>query len=214
MPTSKTQIANMALRHIGVSLTIADLDLASDRSAQARACREFYDTARDELLRDFDWPFARRISPAAGLALVAAAPSSEWKYSYRVPAETLAVRRVINGLGVRFDTAGGRIPFEVVGDDAGQLLLTDFNSTSATPLVIVYTTRVTDITRYPPDVAQSLALLLAGYIAPSISQGDELKLGERVLAKYAWRLATARQNAATERQPDQDGDSAFVTVRN
>lgn len=213
MPTSKTAVANWALRHIGISLTIANLDLTTDRSAQARACRDFYDQVVDEVLRDYDWPFARRVSPVAGLAFVASAPSTEWRYSYRVPVDALAVRRIVSGLGVRYDTVLGRIPYALYADDAGDLLYTDFQSTSTLPLVIVYTTRVTDVTQYPPDFAQSVALLLAGYIAPSLTQGDELKLGERALAKYQWRLATARANAANEEQPDQPGDGSLVTVR-
>lgn len=213
MPLSKTGICNMALRHVGVSLTIANIDLATERSNQARACRDFYETALDEVLRDFDWSFARRPSPATGLSLVANTPSTEWLYSYRLPADTVAVRRVVSGLGVRYDTALGRIPFALYADDTGPLLFTDFQSLATLPLVVVYTTRVTDVTKYPADFAQSLALLLAGYIAPSLTQGDELKLSERALQKYQWRLARAQTNAANEEQPDQQGDGLLVTGR-
>jgi hypothetical protein len=214
MATSKTNIANMALRHVGVSLTVADVDLTSDRSAQARACREFYDNARDEVLRDFNWHFARRRSALTGLAPVLSDPSSEWQYSYRLPSDLVAMRRVLNGLGVRYDTELGRIPYELSGDDSGQLLLTDYLTATGDPLVVVYTARVTDVTKYPADFAQALALLLGGYIAASITEGDELKLGERALAKYAWRIAKAWANAANEEQPDQPGDGQLVTTRN
>lgn len=214
MPSSKTLIANMALRHVGVSETVADIDAASNRSAQARAVRDFYDTALDELLRDFDWPFARRVSPSAGLALVESQPTTEWQYSYRLPSEALAVRRVINGTYSRIETPLSRSPFSVIADDAGPLLLTDYQSQTTDALRVVYTTRVTDVSRFPPDFAQSLALLIAGYIAPSITAGDSLKLGERALQKYAWRLGWAKTNAATEEQPDQPGDGSLVTTRN
>lgn len=214
MALSKTAICNMALRHIGVSLTIANIDLATERSNQARACRDFYDTALDELFRDFDWPFARRVSPAAGLALIASAPSTEWLYSYRLPADLIIIRRVISGLAVRYDTVASRVPYAVYGDDTGLLLYSDVKSAAGNALVVVYTARVTDVTKFPPDFAQAFALLLAGYIAPSLTQGDELKLGERALAKYDWRLKRAWANAANQEQPDQPGDGELVTTRN
>lgn len=203
----------MALRHIGVSLTIANIDLATERSNQARACRDFYDTALDELFRDFDWPFARRVSPATGLSLVANTPSTEWLYSYRLPSDLVIPRRVISGTGVRYDTVLARIPYAIAGDDTGLLLYTDYQSTTTLPLVVVYTARLTDVTKYPADFAQALALLLAGYIAPSLTQGDELKLSERALAKYQWRIKTAWANAANQDQPDQQGDGLLVTGR-
>lgn len=213
MADSKTHIANMALRHVGVSITIANIDATSERSAAARAVRDFYDQARDELLRDFDWPFARRVSALAGLALVEEDPTTEWQYAYRLPADTLAVRRVLNGSGIRTETITGRTPWSLGGDDTGPILYTDYASTSSDALRIVYTVRVTDVTRYSPDFAQSLALLLAGYIAPSITEGDELKLGERALAKYTWRVEGAKVNAANEEQRDPDGDGSLVTTR-
>lgn len=213
MATSRTHLANMALRHVGVSQTLADVDNASDRSAAARACRDFIDQAREEVLRDFDWPFARRVSASAGLALIEEDPSSEWQYSYRLPSDAVAVRRIINGSTSRVETLATRIPFEMLADDDGAILYTDYVSSTGDPLRVVYTTRVESVPRWPVDVAQSWALLLAGYIAPSITEGDELKLGERALAKYNWRLQRAMVNAANESVPDQPGDGTLVTSR-
>jgi hypothetical protein len=213
MATSRTHIANMALRHVGVSLTLANVDSVSDRRAAALACRDFIDQARDEVLRDFDWPFARRVSPAAGLVVFEEEPTTEWLYSYRLPAEALAVRRVINGTTTRVETLASRTPLSLLGDEAGPLLYTDYASSESDPLRVVYTARIETVTLWPVDAAQAWALLLGGYIAPSLTEGDELKLGERALAKYAWRSSTAKANAANEEVPDQPGDGSLVTAR-
>jgi hypothetical protein len=207
MATSNTAIANRALRHIGVSKTIASL---TEKSESARACLDFYDDVVDEVLRDYDWPFARR---HATVAQVATSPTSEWLYSYRVPADCLAVRRILNGSGVRVETEATKIPFLFDADASGGLLYTDLQATTNAPVVVRYTARVTDVTQFPPDFGRSVELLLAAYIAPSLTEGDELKLRERALQTYQWRVRMAWVNAANEERQDIPPDSEFVTVR-
>ena len=52
---SDTQIANLALLHIGVSKRIGNLQ--SERSIEADAIRTAYADDRDYCLRDFPWPW-------------------------------------------------------------------------------------------------------------------------------------------------------------
>jgi hypothetical protein len=207
MAETRNSIANMALSHIGISDRIADI---SDRNTRARACLLFYDNVREQVLRDFDWPFARRVATLALVETFATDGSRDWLYSYRVPADSIAVRRILNGLSVRQETELTRVPFTVYGDDAGGLLYTDH---ATTPAVVAYTKNETEIGRFPPDCAQAMALLLAAHIAPEISRGDELKLGERALAKYDWRIRRAWANAANEEQHDPEVESSFVRSR-
>lgn len=207
MATSSTAICNRALRHLGVSKTITS---TADRSNEARACLDFYDDVVDEVLRDFDWPFARR---HVALAQVTEDPTSEWQYGYRLPGDVLAVRRILNGSGVRTETETTKIPFLFTADASGGLLYTDLQATSSAPVVVRYTTRVTDVTQFPPDFGRSLELLLAAYMAPSLTEGDELKLRERAFGLYAARLGMAKVNAANEERQDVPPDSEFVSVR-
>jgi hypothetical protein len=207
VPLSNTAIANRAIRHAGVSKTIGAL---TDASAEARAVVAFYDEVVDEVLRDFDWPFARRF---VSLAVVQTNPTTEWAYSYRAPADLLAVRRLLNGLTVRTDTEATRIPFLLGADDSGGLIYTDLAITTNAPVYLRYTKRITDVTKFPPDFARSVELLLGAYIAPSLTEGDELKLRERNYALYRARVSTAQANAANEEQRDIPADSEFVTVR-
>lgn len=61
-------IWNTALSHLGISKEVASVD---ESSAEAKACRRFYDTTIKAVLKDYSWPFASKI---ATLNLITANP--------------------------------------------------------------------------------------------------------------------------------------------
>lgn len=204
MADSEATICNLALRHLGVSTSIATL---TERSAEAGACNRFFEQVRDEVLRDFPWPFATTIDDL-GLVedFTAGTTAYEWGYSYRYPDGCLRFRRILSGS--RNDSKASRIPYKVGRDDDGQLIFTDMEEARAE-----WTTRVDDVTEWPPDFCQAMALLLAGYIGPSVAAGDQFKLGDRALQLYQFRMGTARANALNEQQLDEPPDSEFISGR-
>lgn len=203
--TSETTICNMALGHCGDSDGIASFD---ETSAAARACRLFYEQARDEVIQELAPSFARR-SAALGLVTDYTAGTAfyEYGYSYRYPADALSVVRIQNG-STRLATGTNRPVWRVMSDDDGGLLFMD-----QADAIVEYTVRVTDTSRYTPDFVQVLALKLAAYIAPSLTGGDPTKLRERNLALYAQQLRIARWNDAQGQQADVQADSGLVTAR-
>lgn len=207
MAASETAIANMALSHLAIDKEIQSL---VESSANARACNRFYEQVRDEVLRDFPWPFARR---TATLVVVSGTPN-EWVYQYRVPSDAIAIVRLLpygttTGVtGARMETAASRVPFVMGSDATGGLIWTDFYTAA-----VEYTAKITDVTQFPPDFTQAVSLLLAGYIAPRLTDGDEHKLGARALQLYDWRIQKARANAANEMHDDTSVDSEFITER-
>lgn len=212
--SADVDICNQALSHLGVSTEIQNLE--TDKTAEARACRRFYDDARDQALRDFPWPFA---TTSGTLALVTVNPTSEWAYAYRLPAECLAFRRLVTGrLGAFTSDASCvdvpvpgltlRVPFRIARDAAGQLIYTDWPDA-----VGEWTTRVEDPTQYPPDFRLALSLLLATMIAPRVTGGDQFKLGARAYQLYQLEIGRAQANAANEEQPDPAPDSEFIRAR-
>lgn len=234
---SQVSICNMALSHLSIGKVIASI---TEKSAEARACSAFYDQAKDEVLRDFAWPFATR---TVTLALVAPQPTPEWAYSYRYPSDCLAARRLLNGsqsaspfpagfsapttapapMG-RVMTAQSRIPFRIQSDDAGLLIYTDIApsapiAATASALAqpglpqLEYTIEADDPTRYPSDFSQAVAFLLASYIAPRVTGGDKFKLGQRALQLYQWAMPRASANAGNEEQADQLPDSEAIRAR-
>jgi len=200
----------MALAHLGVGKAI--VDFALDRTAEAVACRLFYDQAVAETMRDFPWPFAKRI---AELTLVEEDPNVEWEYSYRYPSTAHSIIRIPNE-ATRVDTRAIRVPYTIGSDEDGRLIYTDKEDA-----LVEYISDLSDIapdtfeSRLTADVQGALILMLASMIAPMVTGGDQFKLGERALNLYAWRIGTARANALNEMRQgnDEDVDSEFITVR-
>src|SRR5687767_6554440 len=112
----------MSLSALGLD---ADVQAVGESSAEARACDLFYPDVRDQVLRDFPWPFARKV---AVLAVVAGTPN-EWGYQYRYPTDALSIRRILP-YGVDTATMGQlefpstRIPYSISQDASGRLLWT------------------------------------------------------------------------------------------
>lgn len=196
--SSVADIANMALGHIGVSSEIQNLE--SESSAEARACRRFYEPTRDEVLRDFAWPFATVI---ASLTLHEEDPTTEWQYSYAMPADVWAVRRLHNGTYSRAELTTNRVKYV----RRGQYLYTDQQDA-----VVEYTQKITDTEQFPPDFVAMLAYLLASRIAPSFG-AEAVKLGDRALKLYEWSRAKAQMNALNEESRDFDGPSEYELSR-
>jgi len=200
----------MALSHIGVGTQIAVF--ATDRSKEASACRQFYDQVRDEVLRAYPWHFATAIE---ALTLVEEDPNDEWGYSYKYPLTSLAFKRILNGAS-RIETQTSRIPFRIVNDPTytgltiftnKQLILSDY------PDAFGEYTVSPDTRVYPPDFAQAFSLLLAAYIAPRVTGGDQFKLGERAFKMYYMKIREAARNASREHQPDVEIESDLYRAR-
>jgi hypothetical protein len=202
--SSELDICNMALSHLGVSTEIQDL--AAERSKEAQACRRFYEPTRDEVLRDFDWPFARR---REALVKVANDPNTDWSYSYRRPTDALAIRSLPNDAGIRIDTSASRVVYSEGSDATGELIFTD-----QTAAEVSYTFRVTDPTKFPPDFVSALSLLLASRIGARVAGGDQFKLADRAYGLYRLAIQKAQANAANEAAKlDPEPDAEMIRVR-
>lgn len=199
---SKTEICNLALSHLGISKPIANVD--TEQSQEASACRVFFNTTRQLVLRDFQWPFATKI---IALELVEEDPNDEWKYSYRYPTNCINFRRVLSG--IRNDERSTRETYRIVNDSSGQLIYTDQNEAEAE-----YTLDVTNTEILPPDFVMALSYRLAAYIAPRLTAGDPFKLGDKSAQLYQIEISRAAASAYNEEQPEQLPDSEFISARN
>jgi hypothetical protein len=199
--SSDTEICNLALGHLGVLTTIADL--TTEQSAEAKICRRFYENTRDSVLRDFNWPFATKID---ALALVESDPNDEWDYSYRYPSDCINMRRILSG--IRNESPDQRIPYKIGRDNSGRLIFTDQDDAQ-----IEYTMRVETIEEYPPDFVYALSYHLAMYIGPHVTKGDPFKIIDRCERMYSWLMTKAQAQAANEEQPDVLPESEFIRAR-
>lgn len=201
MASSKTEICNLALSHLGIGKEISNIE--TDTSAEANTLRRFYDTTLEEVLRDFAWPFTTKFE---ALGLVEEDPTDEWGYSYRYPSDCLHIRRVLSGL--RNDNRQSRVPFKLGRDDTGTLIYTDMDDAE-----IEYTVREEDTSRYPSDFTIALSYKLAFYCAPRLAAGDPFGLRQTAAQMYQVTVAKAANNALAEEQAEEDPASEFIRGR-
>ena len=198
---TNTQIANLALRHLGATKLIADLD--SEDSKEARAVRSFYDLALDEMLRAAKWGFA---TTHVDLSLVDEDPTDEWAYSYAYPSNCLMIHRIMSG--ARNDSRETRVPFQVIYSANQTLIYTDMEDAS-----VEYTYRVSETARFTPEFTSAFAMLIAAYIAPNMTAGDPAKFGERALGLYQLAFARAAAMSRNEEQPDIEPGGSLLNAR-
>ncbi len=203
MASSDTEIANLALAHLGVAKEIANLE--TENSQEARTIRRLWDTALDEMVRAFPWPFLTKIDT---LTVVEEDPNEEWAYSYTYPTDCTAFRRILSG--ARTDTRQSKIPYRIISDGAGgRLILTDEEDAEGE-----WTLPASDdVTSWPSDFVQAFSLKLAFLGAPQLTAGDPFGLGRRAAQLYEIAMSRAAGTAANEEQPDEEPESEFDRAR-
>ena len=198
---SETGVAILALGHLGISLEINLL--STERSAEASACRRYFNIARNIILRDFPYSFSRKF---ATLSLVESDPNSEWSYSYRYPSDCIYFKKILSG--VRNDVHSTRVPYIIASDSTGKLIYTD-----SSPAECEYTRLITDIKLYPDDVLVAFSLLLASLIAPRVTSGDGVKLGDRSYQLYMNMKTQSNNDSRNEEQEEEEPESEFIRAR-
>jgi hypothetical protein len=208
MADSDTEICNMALGHLGIDAEIGIL--STERSAEARACRKYFTTVRDQCLRDFPYPFSKKLATLAEITNAEddedTHPTEEWDYQYAVPSDCLMPRKIQSG--TRQDTRDSRVAFLEAYGDSGQVIFTDMDDA-----ILEYTKRVDSAVRYPADFVMACSLRLAAVIAPQLTGGDPFKLGIQALQKYKIEISIAKANAANEEQPEETPDAEWIRAR-
>lgn len=196
---SVVQICNIALTRIGQSQLI---DSLSEQSIAAQLCVLHYEACRDELLRDFPWPFAVRRVTLADLGT----PPDGWSYRYRYPVDCIRALRVSTP-GIRQPTHAQRVPFEVVHAEGGRALLCD-----QSPAELVYVGRVEDTTYFDPLFVSALAWRLAAELAMGL-QASAANY-QAAFQQYRLTIDMARVNAFEESEEGVPPESEFITGRN
>lgn len=200
----------MALGHLKITRQIANL--VTDLSAEAVACRTFYNTVKQEMLEDFKWPFATK---QGALALLEANPfpfdsfgDSEFQYGYEYPSDAVNFVRILSG--IRNESRLDRIPFRIFNNpvDNSKMLLTDMQNA-----VGEWTTNVVTEDMFTAVYAMALSFKLAMIIAPMVTGGDPFHLGDRAAKMYDMYVNKAQANALNEEQIDIEPESEFVLAR-
>lgn len=194
-------VCNLALSHLGSGNQVVNLE--TEKSNEAIACRVFYELALADTLADYDWGFANK---TVSLALVSENGLGQFPYAYRYPSDCITFRSIYNGL--QFDTSENQIPFEIGSDDSGLLILTSQPSAAGN-----YTKRIEQTSYLPADFVMTLSFKLAFYLAPRITSGDPFKLGDRAQLAYRAHLLKAKVRNANESRTTYPVESSFLRAR-
>ena len=156
---SEVSICNMALNNMGIGRVISKL---TDATEEARACRRWYEPARDELLQEYPWNWAASVSELAETTETSAFGA----HVYAVPANALRIRNVFSPSAPKV-----RPNWHIRrGLNGGRIVITDI-----TPAWAEYTCRVTDPMEFPPTWADALAWLLAAKLTLSLKGDGEAR---------------------------------------
>lgn len=202
MPSlTKTDIANLAIKHLGHSTPMQNLD--DDNTAVAHTCRFFYPRALRAVLRDFEWPFANTIFT---MQTTTDDPGEHWDYAYQYPPDCARFLKIQSDF--RTDSRYSKIPYKRSKGAAGSIILTDREDA-----VCEYTALVTNVAYFDDDFILALSWRLAVYAAPSVTGGDPFKLKKDAMEMYRQELALARENALNEQCDDEDALSEYELSR-
>lgn len=193
---SKTEIANLALAHIGSGKTITNVE--TEESQEAKAVRAVWDIVRDVMLRRAPWNFATGFSTPG---FISSDPAPKWAKAYQLPADYVCMRVINTGITAEADA---EIPYRVVG----RQLYSNLAS-----ITIEYTKRVEDTGLWSPDFVEAFSYRLASYIAPRLSAGDPFKRGQLALQLFALSVGEAMGNNANEEVPEPPGESPSIAAR-
>lgn len=195
---SVVQICNIALSRIGQNDPILSL---TEQSKAAELCSLHYDACRDEVLRDFDWPFAEARVYLADIGT----PPMNWAYRYRYPNDCLKARR-ITVPGTENPVADLRIPFQVMHATGGKAIVT--NQAQAE---LVYTVKVEDTTYFDPLFVSALGWRLASELAIGLQvRPENFRAADQ---QYQYAISKAHAVALSEQQRMPLPDSEFISVR-
>jgi hypothetical protein len=213
MANTKTDIANLALLHMGTGKQISDLD--TDQSDEAKTLRQLFDHWMETVLRGYNWNFAHVY---ANVSPIVVNPNQEWKFEYRYPADCLFVRRFWNGS--HLDDRTTVVNFVTSNDSQGRVILTNHGPSSAltgNPLVptsnftiasgdivpvLEYTQAFSNIAYTPPDFIFAFSLMLAGWAAPRLAQVGMVDMREKNLALGQQMMLASMARDANEDRPD------------
>ena len=198
MTISKTTIFNMALNELGVSAPITNADAQDD--TRAIILNNFYETARDEVLKAFDWNFAEKYRVLTRTKDDCIDP--RYNYVYDFPDDCLSAREIYV-----IDGDKKKKKFRVSANEQGKkVILTEHDG-----VVLRYTRMVKKENFFDSEFAMSLALYLAALTGQSIIGSEQKALN--ALRKYNERVKLGQVANASEGQQKDEDDSTYLDAR-
>lgn len=189
------EIANIALQMIGEQ----QITSFEDGTDNAREVLVRFSTARDVVLRDHPWNFAKA---RTRLALLNETPAFGWDFQFQLPEDLIRVLHVALGEGTfhPFAHHTGRYVIE------GNKLLANEDQA-----FMIYVRREKNTELWDPLAVEALAARLASELAITIT--DDRQFAAQLRDDYREKLQRARSVDAKDEPPRRVESDSFITAR-
>jgi hypothetical protein len=211
MAATVEEICNKALSRLGIKQKI--INLTTEVAAgvvEAVECSNNYANARDYVTAAFAWPFAT--VKATLVIAVGEAAWDGWKYIFTLPTSPIVLMPIAvvpPGYAYRAQDRVAGSPYMIVKSSMTdvQVILTDLPNA-----VLYYTTRITDMTKFPLEFEDAIAYRLAMEIAMPLNADP--RRAEYAAKKYADRVKDAQSGAWNGYASEDDmPDAEFIQDR-
>lgn len=172
--TSKVSICNLALANVGKPDEIQSIDEAS---AEAKACKRFYDQTLGVLLESYPWRFAGKTQ---ALAEIVNLKPNRWRKAFQRPSDCRKIRRITDTLMLD-DTDAKGTPYAV----EGTVIYCDVDIAW-----LEYTADQTDPTTFPALFIDALSWHLAVRLSMPLTRDPKIRADAYQLAE---RMTMAAQ---------------------
>lgn len=182
--SSKIEICNLTLRHFGMK-RITSL---TDGNPSANILNDFFDVSRDDVYREFMWPFAS----VQKLLATATEEIVGWNYVYAYPIQAATIWNVYNESTVKNKEEQD---FEVMysPDNNRKIICSNLSVAYAD---ITY--KISDTTLFDPKFVMALSYKLAAMTAHDLT-GD-IEKGQVMLEAYQGVISEAKRISYIERK--------------
>ena len=196
MNYTKSKIFNIALKNLRVSIGIQNSNRTDKNTI---VLNEFYDSAREQVLKDFDWNFANSYRE---LSLTGNIPGNpKFLYEYDYPNDCIFAREIVPYNG------GEIIEFEVAANVTGQKVI----NANITPVILRYTKSVDNETFFTTEFVMALCWYLAFLAAPAITGNRSIQ--SDCLNVYTSMLAKAKAINASEGYTKNPDSCSWLDIR-
>lgn len=188
----------MAINELGISAPISNADAQDD--TRAIILRNYYETARNEVLKSFDWNFAetyRILTPNGEESL-----DPRFQYVYDYPNDCLNARELLQQNG-----DNKKKKFKPSSNLKGQKVLL----ANVSPAILRYTRRVEQEVFFDDEFALALALYLAGLTGKTIT-GSQQK-ADSAMKRYWDKVRLGEISNASEGLEVDEDDSTYLDER-
>lgn len=196
---TQLQIVNLALSHLGMN-TLADL---AGTDPATTAANLFFEPCRDDVFREYKWPFAtvqELLAESAEDALLG------WSFMYDYPTQNVATVWTVFNEVTTAAKEQQRFQVYYMPDEAKRVICSDLQTAYAE-----YTYLVSDITMWDAKFIMALSYRLAASMAHDLL-GDP-QVGLQLTNVYNNVLSEAKRVSFSERNRKPDQTSGYVDSR-